>query len=350
MSGLSLQAVEKAFEGRKVLKGVTFDVGQGEILALLGPSGCGKSTLLAIIAGLEKPDGGDVLWEGVSLAGVPPHRRNFGLMFQDFALFPHRNVYENIAFGLRMAGWEERRIRQRVDEVLQLVGLVGFGRRDVNTLSGGEAQRVALGRALAPQPRLLMLDEPLGSLDRALRERLVLDLRHILRSSCQTAIYVTHDQEEAFVVADRVVVMHAGEVQQVGTPQEIYRQPINLTVARFLGLSNLLPGVIQPGAAGPQVHTSLGVFPVPDGLQGAVTVLVRPDAFHREGEAPYTLRGVLREISFRGGLTQAMLEVNGVTLQFQVPATLPLPSVGETLALGFDPLQAIQIFPVAEEA
>src|SRR5512139_2742218 len=190
--GLILRDIHKSFGSKRALSGVSFQVGQGETVALLGPSGCGKSTLLGIIAGLDSPDQGDVLWDGESLASLPAHQRGFGLMFQDFALFPHRDVFGNVAFGLQMAKWEPRQIAARVEEVLRLVGLPGFTRRDVNTLSGGEAQRVALARSLAPNPRLLMLDEPLGSLDRTLRERLVIDLGQILRHSHQTAIYVTH--------------------------------------------------------------------------------------------------------------------------------------------------------------
>lgn len=346
MTGLTIQNIHKAFDGKVALAGVSFQVVQSEIVALLGPSGCGKSTLLAIIAGLEKPDQGDVQWDGVSLAQVPPHRRGFGLMFQDFALFPHRNVFENVAFGLRMAGIDERRIQERVQETLELVGLPGFGERDVNTLSGGEAQRVALARSLAPQPRLLMLDEPLGSLDRGLRERLALDLRHILRDSRQTAIYVTHDQEEAFVLADRVVVMNAGKVEQIGAPQQIYRKPSSIFVARFLGLNNLIPGVIAPAAATEQAaRTAIGDFPAPDNIQGDVTILLRPDAARLDAAAPMQLQGVLEDISFRGGVVQATLAVNGVALQFQFPATVSLPEPGSLLSLGFEPAEAIQIFP-----
>jgi ABC-type Fe3+/spermidine/putrescine transport system ATPase subunit len=360
MSGLSVIDVTKRFGATTALNGVSFELARGEIVALLGPSGCGKSTLLMVIAGLEQPDGGEVRWEGQPLAGVPPHRRGFGMMFQDFALFPHKNVFDNVAFGLRMAGWEAarkeaQRIRERVDEALALVGLPGFGGRDVNTLSGGEAQRVALARALAPAPRLLMLDEPLGSLDRTLRERLALDLRRILRDSRQTALYVTHDQNEAFVIADRVALMNRGEIVQAGAPQDIYRHPNSLFVARFLGLDNLIPGEIEPtpteasaqgsNPAPLQVRTPIGVFPLPAGQPGPVTVLLRPDAVRIDASLPCQITGVIEDISFRGGQMQAALRLDQTTLAFQFPAYVDLPQAGSPLTLGFHPGEAIQIFP-----
>jgi ABC-type Fe3+/spermidine/putrescine transport system ATPase subunit len=355
MSGLSVIEVYKSFGSTVALKGVSFEMERGEIVALLGPSGCGKSTLLMVVAGLEQPERGEVRWEGESLDGVPPHRRGFGMMFQDFALFPHKNVFDNIAFGLRMAGQTAESLRPRVEETLALVGLPGFGDRDVNTLSGGEAQRVALARALAPSPRLLMLDEPLGSVDRTLRERLVVDLRRILRESRQTALYVTHDQEEAFVIADRVALMNRGEIVQIGSPQEIYGHPNSLFVARFLGLTNLVPGVVEPvpdgdarpggKQAGVQVRTPIGVFPLPGGQPGPVSALLRPDAVQIDGDLPCQITGKLSDVSFRGGQTQAAVQFGRTTLQFQFPAYIDLPPVGQPLTLGFHPEEAIQIFP-----
>ena len=348
MSGLRLHEVYKSYGATRAVDGVTFQVEEGEIVALLGPSGCGKSTILALIAGLETPDCGEICWDSAPLQGTPPDRRGFGLMFQDFALFPHMNVFENVAFGLRMARLPEEQVRERTREVLELVGLSGFDGRDVNTLSGGEQQRVALARSAAPHPRLLMLDEPLGALDRTLRDRLLLELGEILRRMQQTAIYVTHDQEEAFALADRVVVLNLGKVEQAGEPQAIYSQPASAFVARFLGLSNLLPGEVLYRDGLPVLQTPIGALQatIPPGTpQGRVTVLIRPDAIHLDSRAPCRLKGRLVKKSFRGSTCRAIIEVQGAPLTFDFLSSTPLPAIGETVELGYDPAEALQVFP-----
>jgi ABC-type Fe3+/spermidine/putrescine transport system ATPase subunit len=346
LDGLELVDIHKSFGETRAVAGVSFEVHQGEIVAVLGPSGCGKSTLLMIVAGLETPDRGDVRWEGDSIVAVPPHQRGFGLMFQDFALFPHRNVFENIAFGLEMAKLPPDQIRERVVEALALVGLPGFEQRDVNTLSGGEQQRVALARALAPRPRLLMLDEPLGSLDRVLRERLVLDLEAILHESRQTALYVTHDQEEAFSLADRVVVMNAGRVEQIDTPQAIYRRPASLFVARFLGFDNLLEARLEAGPQGALLRTQIGDFPLPEPAPPApaqVTALLRPDEVQVDGGGPCRLKGTLVQATFLGSVNRVVVKTNGIPLIFDFPANTDLPEKGQPIRLTFDPAEALQI-------
>jgi len=252
---LDVQGSSVRFAGadRPALDDVGLHVGDGEVVALLGPSGCGKTTLLRVVAGLVAPDAGRVVLDGVDLAGVPVHRRGVGLMFQDYALFPHRDVGGNVAFGLRMARMPAAARNERVAEVLELVGLAGWERRPVGPLSGGERQRVALARALAPAPRLLLLDEPLGALDRTLRDRLVPELGALFRSVGVSVVHVTHDQAEALALADRVVVMDEGVVVRDAPPAELWARPGTVAVARFLGFANVVeteqgPVLVRPEA------------------------------------------------------------------------------------------------------
>jgi thiamine transport system ATP-binding protein len=246
---LRVEDVTVRFDGSAAVDGASLEVDRGEIVAVLGPSGSGKTTLLRVVAGLQAPDSGRVLLDGVDLAGTAPHRRGIGLVFQDHALFPHRDVAGNVSFGLRMRGDPSERVAARTAEVLDLVGLTGFDDRSVGSLSGGEQQRVALARALAPEPRVLLLDEPLGSLDRRLRDRLLEDLGQLFDELGVTAMYVTHDQTEAFTLGDRVAVMRAGRVVQVATPDELWSHPADADVARFLGLANVDGGeVVRPEA------------------------------------------------------------------------------------------------------
>ncbi|MBM3129964.1 MAG: ABC transporter ATP-binding protein [Chloroflexi bacterium] len=256
---LTLTDITKTYDHAPLLRAISLTIDAGEIVSLLGPSGGGKTTLLRIVAGLEQPERGEIIFDGRNLREVPTHQRGIGMMFQDLALFPHRNVFENVAFGLQMHAARVSRdaIRARVNATLELVGLAGFAERDVNNLSGGEQQRVALARALAPQPKLLMFDEPLGALDRLLREQLVAEVRAILKRIGMTALYVTHDQDEAFAIADRVAILHAGQIAQIGTPEEIYRAPADTFVARFLGLTNLFAARVRADGA---VETELGTF------------------------------------------------------------------------------------------
>lgn len=255
-AGLAVDGATVRFGTTTALAGVSLRIAPGEVVALLGPSGCGKSTLLRAVAGLQPLDAGCVRWDGADLARTPVHRRGFGLMFQDGQLFAHRDVAGNVAFGLEMAHVPRAERAGRVRELLALVGLAGLGDRAVGTLSGGEQQRVALARALAPRPRLLLLDEPLSALDRALREHLSGELAVILRTAGTTALYVTHDHDEAFAVADRVAVMARGTVLQVDTPARLWRAPASREVAAFLGYAAFVPAddgahlvAVAPGAA-----------------------------------------------------------------------------------------------------
>lgn len=385
---LSVEAVEKKFDDEAVLRGVSLTVAPGEIVALLGPSGSGKTTLLRIIAGLESADHGRLQLHGRDLTTIPVHRRGFGFVFQDFALFPHKNVADNVAFGLRMMQWPAAQIIRRVAEVLALVGLSGFGDRAVYLLSGGEQQRVALARSLAPSPSLLLLDEPLGSLDRTLRERLMLDLRAILKqqlpvnnqspgtdnqlptpttqpssptpeSTSITAIYVTHDQAEAFAIADRVLVMNDGRIEQAGTPVELYRWPATPFVARFLGMENLFQGEMvarQP----PTVRTGLGDLAVAGGPAelpppgSRVTVLIRPGAARvaANAAAPQTnlVPGRVVDTSFRGRYQVATVAVkpdrtagagDEWLLRLEFDSGVRLPAPGQPVKLSLDPARVL---------
>ncbi|MFF8279464.1 ABC transporter ATP-binding protein [Streptomyces lateritius] len=270
---LTLKDATVRFGDRAALDAVDLEVAEHETVCVLGPSGSGKSTLLRAVAGLQALDGGRVLLGGADQAGVPVHRREVGLMFQDHQLFPQRDVGGNVAFGLRMHGVGRAEQGARVAELLDLVGLPGAGRRAVASLSGGEQQRVALARALAPRPRLLMLDEPLGQLDRGLRERLVVELRQLFGRLGTTVLAVTHDQGEAFALADRVVVMRDGRIAQAGAPLEVWQRPASEFVARFLGFDNVVPATVGGAAA----DTVWGKIPVPEGSgRGEGKILVRP--------------------------------------------------------------------------
>lgn len=401
-AALEVRQVSVQLGGGAVLADVSLTANASEIVALLGPSGCGKTTLLRVIAGLQ-PHTGDVRWRGRSLAAVPAHRRGFGLVFQDQALFPHLDVERNVAFGLRMQGGRAAQHARRVAELLEMVGLRGLSRRPVDALSGGEAQRVALARALAPHPRLLMLDEPLSGLDRPLREQLLVDLPRILRQLRQTALFVSHDLEEALAVSDRVAVMRAGRIVQVGSPGDLYERPASVFVARFLGRANILHGTVRagplagagtPASGGAHrrlLETDVGLLPyeapaVP-GERG--TVLIRPeridlvetdldlrpcrrpappgdrgvglteretlsgdrDASHAAGSPasspPHILHGTLRDTSFRGVAAYATVLVGTTTLQVLVPAGRTLPPAGTAVTVSFDPRAAV--VPLAED-
>ncbi len=319
---LEVRGVSVRYGDIAAVEAVDLTVPDGEVIALLGPSGCGKSTLLRAIAGLEPVAAGRICWDGTDLAAVPVHRRGFGLMFQDGVLFPHRDVAGNIAYGLRFTGLGGAAAGSRVAELLELVGLKGYGKRRVSTLSGGEAQRVALARALAPRPRLLLLDEPLAALDRSLRERLLADLTTVLTSTGTTALFVTHDQGEAFAVADRVAVMRSGSIRQNGTPREVWTEPADEWVARFVGYTS--------------VHPATG-----DGVTGDARLALRPAALvvHPEG----SVRGrVVMVAPSPDGVTLTVDTENWGIVQALGPADC-LPGVGDRVRLRFDPAGAARI-------
>ena len=340
---LELENVSVRFGETTALDHLSLTVADGEHLAVLGPSGSGKSTLLRVIAGLEPASTGTISWDGRDLAGVAVNARHFGLMFQDYVLFPQRDVAGNVAFGLEMTGESRAAIRQRVKESLDLVGLAGYGNRAITELSGGEQQRVALARALAPKPNLLMLDEPLGALDRGLRERLLGDLADLFRSQKLTTIYVTHDQEEALAIGDRVAVLNAGRLEAIGTPRDLLLKPPNEFVARFMGLRNISAARIEGG----QATTDWGVLPAPPGTpDGHVTLLIRPDGLSLTPAG--ALRGTLRTSTFRGSRTVCRVEVGKSELEVHFPPAVGVPSVGESVVLAVDP-KAVLVLPPPEQ-
>ncbi len=311
---LRVEDVRVSFDGAPALAGVDLEVAEGERVAVLGPSGSGKSTLLRVVAGLQRPDAGRVLLGGRDLAGVPPHRRGIGLMHQDGALFPHRDVLGNVVFGLRMQGVPRAERDRRGSEVLELVGLAGFERRSLGGLSGGERQRVGLARALAPEPRVLLLDEPLGSLDRPLRERLVGELRELFERLSLTVVHVTHDVAEAFALGDRVAVMREGRIVQAGTPDELWGRPAEEWVARFLGMANVRES---------------------DGRR----VVVRPEAVRVEpGEG-----GVVLAAERRGPVVQLRVLLDDGEVLESATTALDHPRPGDRVQVGIDPAGVVPV-------
>ncbi len=337
---LELVNVSARFGDRPVLTDIDLSVAEGELVSVLGPSGAGKTTLLRLIAGLEAPSGGRISWDGRDLAGVAVHERSFGLMFQDYALFPHRDVFDNVAFGLRMRGEGATAgaVRARVEEVLALVGLPGMEHRSVDRLSGGEQQRVALARAIAPSPRLLMLDEPLGSLDRGLRERLPFELRSIFRQLGLTVLYVTHDQEEALGVADRTVVLHDGRIEADAAPEALWLTPPTEFVARFLGFENICLATVAARIA----TTPWGVISVSaEVAPGRQRLVIHPDAFSPDPSG--SIRGTVSARIFRGDHVRVRLDVpNAPPLELDA-RWVPLPALGDALTLTVDPAGVVSL-------
>ncbi|MEX0892260.1 MAG: ABC transporter ATP-binding protein [Gemmatimonadota bacterium] len=332
LEGLTRTFVSKA-ERTVAVDDVALDVARGELVTLLGPSGCGKTTTLRMIAGFETPTAGRVLLDGRDITNVPPRRRGTGMVFQNYALFPHLDVFENVAFGLKARRMAKAEVARRVEAVLERVDLPGYARRRVQDLSGGQQQRVALARALAPEPPLLLLDEPLSNLDAALRERTRAELHDLLKRLEITTVFVTHDQEEAFALSDRVALMRAGRIQQVGTPEELYTRPANAFVAGFLGRANLIPArVVETGetllcaVAGADRWLA---WPAPE-LAGAahdtaVRLLARPEALvmvtdGSPGAGGEGIAGEVVERRFAGAVTWYRVAAAGTDLLVSAPA------------------------------
>ena len=314
---VELKNISKSFDGETVLSDVSLYIRDKEFITLLGPSGCGKTTTLRIIGGFETPDTGDVYFDGARINDVPPHKRHVNTVFQKYALFPHLNVYDNIAFGLRIAKVKEEEIRERVSEMLALVNLRGFEKRNVTLLSGGQQQRVAIARALINKPKVLLLDEPLGALDLKLRKDMQVELKNIQAKTGITFIYVTHDQEEALSMSDIVVVMADGKIQQIGTPTDIYNEPVNAFVADFIGESNILDGVMLKDYS---VKFAGHTFECLDGgfdKNEQVDVVVRPEDVDVVPVEKGMLTGKVTSVTFKGVHYEIIVDIKGFKWMIQ---------------------------------
>lgn len=332
---VSLQNIVVEFEdGDQILKDISLDIRDKEFVTLLGPSGCGKTTTLRIIAGFLEPNSGDVLFEGKRINGLPPHKRNVNTVFQRYALFPHLNVYENIAFGLRVRKTPEKEILSRVGEMLELVNLKGFEKRTVNRLSGGQQQRVAIARALVNHPKVLLLDEPLGALDLKLRKEMQVELRKIQQALELTFVYVTHDQEEALTMSDTVVVMNNGVIQQIGSPIDIYNEPVNAFVADFIGESNIVNGCMPQDCV--VEFTGRRFECVDKGFDPneTVDVVIRPEDVRIIPAESAKLTGIVESVVFKG--VHYEMVVDGVDHKWIIHSTKAEP-VGAMIGMSVDP-------------
>ena len=324
---ISLRGIRVDFDDEPVLKGIDLDIMDKEFITFLGPSGCGKTTTLRIIGGFIQPKEGDVFFGGVRINDLPPYKREVNTVFQRYALFPHLNVYENVEFGLKIAKVPEKERRQSVKEMLKLVGLSGYDRRHVNQLSGGQQQRVAIARALVNRPKVLLLDEPLGALDLKLRKEMQIELKRIQQALEITFIYVTHDQEEALTMSDRVVVMRDGNILQIGTPQDIYNEPCNAFVADFIGESNIIDGIMHKDFL---VEFANDYFDCVDkGFEPKerVQVVVRPEDFKIVPADKGKISGIVESIIFKGVHYVIVVDAMGYkwkihTTQYVEPGTL----------------------------
>ena len=344
---IDLKNISKEFDGVTVLDNINLYIRKKEFVTLLGPSGCGKTTTLRIIGGFETPTTGEVLFEGRDIAQLPPYKRRVNTVFQKYALFPHLNVFDNIAFGLKLKKVPKAEISRRVDAMLELVNLRGYGKRHVDALSGGQQQRVAIARALVNEPEVLLLDEPLGALDLKLRKEMQLELKNMQQRLGITFLYVTHDQEEALTMSDTVVVMRDGHIQQIGDPKRIYDEPVNAFVADFIGESNILKGTMIKDEL---VAFAGQAFPCVDfgfGENAPVDVVIRPEDIMLVGEDVGQLVGVVKSVLFKGVHYEMMIDCGEVT--FKVHSTTMQPQ-GSRVGLSIVPFNIHIMKPMKEDA
>lgn len=343
---INLKDIVVEFEdGERILKNINLDIKDKEFVTFLGPSGCGKTTTLRIIAGFLEPTSGDVFFDGQRINGVPPHKRNVNTVFQKYALFPHLNVYENIAFGLRVKKTPEKEILKRVGEMLEMVNLMGFEKRSVNRLSGGQQQRVAIARALVNHPKVLLLDEPLGALDLKLRKEMQIELRKIQQELELTFVYVTHDQEEALTMSDSIVVMNNGYIQQIGSPTDIYNEPINAFVADFIGESNIVNGCMPEDCVVEFAGKRFQCVDKGFSSDETVDVVIRPEDVKIIPAEKAQLTGIVESVVFKG--VHYEMCVDGVDNKWIIHSTKACP-VGSTVGMTFDP-DDIHIMKKSEE-
>lgn len=331
---VSLKNIVVDFDGESILKGLSLDIHDKEFVTLLGPSGCGKTTTLRVIGGFVEPKSGNVFFGGKDITKQPPYKRHVNTVFQKYALFPHLNVFENVAFGLRLQKREEKEIRSRVLEMLELVGLKGYERRSTLTLSGGQQQRVAIARALVNHPRVLLLDEPLGALDLKLRKEMQIELKRIQQSLDITFIYVTHDQEEALTMSDTVVVMAGGEIQQIGSPQDIYNEPKNAFVADFIGESNIFDGIMLRDFCVEFAGQEFTCVDKGFGRNEIVQVVVRPEDVQIVPAIQGQLTGIVENVIFKG--VHYEMHVRQAGCEWMIHST-QASQVGELIGMNIGP-------------
>jgi spermidine/putrescine transport system ATP-binding protein len=331
---IELKNISVAFDGQQIIENMNLYIRDKEFITFLGPSGCGKTTTLRMIAGFQEPDSGEVIFDGKVINGVPPHKRQLNTIFQRYALFPHLNVYENIAFGLRLKKTPEKEIKEAVTEMLELINLKGFERRNIASLSGGQQQRVAIARALVVKPRILLLDEPLGALDLKLRKDMQVELKNIQQRLGITFIYVTHDQEEALSMSDTIVVMDAGVIQQIGTPTDIYNEPKNAFVADFIGESNIIEGVMREDFLVEMAGHKFKCLDKGFGIDEQVDVVVRPEDVDVVPVSDAMISGVVTSITFKGVFYEIIVEIKGFKWMIQ---STDYQEVGSTIGLNVEP-------------
>ncbi len=331
---IELKNITVAFDGEKILDDMSLSIGDGEFVTLLGSSGCGKTTTLRIIAGFLEPDEGEVFFDSKNMSGVPPYKREVNTIFQRYALFPHYNVYDNIAYGLRVRKVPESEIKVRVAEMLKLVNLEGFEKRSVAKLSGGQQQRVAIARAVILKPKVLLLDEPLAALDLKLRKDMQNELKNIQKQLGITFIFVTHDQEEALSMSDTVVVMNEGKVQQIGTPIDIYNEPKNAFVADFIGESNILDGVMKEDYKASFAGKTFDCLDTGFGKNEDVDIVIRPEDVDIVAEDKGMLRGDVTSVTFRGVHFEIIVDIGGFKWMIQ---TTDEHKEGERVGLYIEP-------------